>query len=159
MKLSPKILAYTSIIFIGSAGLTSQAYAKYAVRTVKQADGSTASCQAIVPSAKAAEFGALGYQDTSCTPVKKEANREKFCAPEKFGNNGVQRQLEVLAGASFADLCTAARAEAGLPEQAANQTPAVFSPSNSRKPEPTKGPKAVSPLGLLSVGNTQGGGQ
>lgn len=77
--MSIRIFKYAALVFLTSIGLTSQLYAKCAVRTVKQTDGSTASFQAIVPGGKAADFAALGYQDASCSPVEKETYRKKLC--------------------------------------------------------------------------------
>lgn len=153
------IAALSALLLIACAAFCPAAFAKCGARTIIQADGSTATFQAIVPDTKFAEFEASGYKEAACGQIDKQDYREKVCSPRSFGNRGVQRQLEVAAGVSFAQLCAAARIEAGLPETPPSEAQVQFSPSNRRPPVPKGGPGMVGRLGALSGGKTQIGGQ
>lgn len=144
------IQAIAILVALAVAGLSAPASAKCAVRSAMQADGKTAGFTVVVPDAKVAEVGALGYQEASCAAIDKAKFREQVCAPEKIGNSGMRRQLEIASRVSFEDLCTLARAEAGLPEPASAKATNPDRPGlqiNSRRPlQPGESPNTVGPL-------------
>lgn len=130
--------------------------AKCVAHTVAAGNGTSATVLALVPDGGSADLQAAGFQDAVCGNIDKADYRAKVCKPEVIGNRGFQRQLEIQAGISFAQLCTAALAEAGLSPQAA--TSSQFSPSNRRPPVPRGGPGMVGPLGPPGQPNAPAGG-
>jgi hypothetical protein len=138
--------------------LAQSASAKCVSRTISRDDGAAEIITAVAPDNGSADLEAAGYKAASCGNIDKEAYREKVCNPRAWGNSGVQRQLEIQAGISFAQLCSAARLEAGLSASPAKQDAATFSPSNQRPPAPNAGPEMVGPLGRAksAVSQTEG---
>ena len=157
MKLPYQMLCALIVLFV--AFIPQSASAKCVVHSVTGNSGVSGSILAVVPDSGSADLAAAGYQDASCGTIDKTAYREQVCKPGLIGNHGVQRQLEMLAGVSFAQLCAAAQAEAGLPPQAADTAQgASFSPSNRRAAVPRGGPGMVGPLGPHAQSSTQAGG-
>jgi hypothetical protein len=128
--------------------LAQSASAKCVSRTIARADGGTETIMAVAPDGGSGDLDAAGYKDTSCGTIDKDAYREKVCNPKAWGNSGVQRQLEIQAGITFAQLCSAARVEAGLSATPPDQDAATFFPSNRRPSDPKAGPDMVGPLGV-----------
>ncbi len=136
------------------------ASAKCVALTTVSNDGTSGTLVALVPDSGSADIQAAGFQDTVCGNFDKADYRARVCKPELIGNHGVQRQLELQAGVSFAQLCSSALAEAGLPQQAgASAQGSQFLPSNQRPPVPRGGPGMVGPLGQPGQLNVAAGGK
>jgi len=117
--------------------------AKCVVRTITRADGGQDSVRALVPDRGQKDLEDAGYKDADCGGLDKAAYREKVCNPKSIGNSGVQRQLEIQSGISFVQLCTAARAEAGLPDTTSIQASGKLSSDKSRTAVPPRGPSLL----------------
>lgn len=120
LKLSTRLPLALLALTLSVSTPASPASAKCMARALQAPVGGADSAVVVVPDG-ASDLKALGYKETSCEKMDKEAYRAKVCDPRTFGNSGVQRQLEVHAGVSFAQLCTGARAEAGLPALSAEE--------------------------------------
>lgn len=159
MKFACSVLAALAPLAALSAMLAPHpASAKCMARVAARADGSTGNIVLVVPDAGSADVSAAGYTDANCAGLDKAAYRARVCNPKAIGNRGVQRQLEAQQGISFVQLCTAARAEAGLSDVAQARS-ARFSPSNDPHipAKPVHG--AENPLRRLSRANSAAGGQ
>lgn len=99
---------------------------------IKQPDGSTTNILAVAPDAGSADLDAAGYKDASCGNLDKATYLEKVCNPKSWGNSGMQRQFAVQAGISLAQMCVAARTDAGLPDLTPAEVLQRFLPPNSR---------------------------
>jgi len=139
-------LAFIPVVLV-TLPFAQPATAKCAVRSITRADGTLGSILAVVPDRGSKDIEDAGYQDASCGDLDKAAYREKVCNPKSLGNSGVQRQLEIQSGLSFVKLCSAARAEAGLPDTASIQGKHGFSPVNRRPPVSPQGPSLLETMG------------
>jgi len=146
------------------------ASAKCAARTVMNVDGTTGNILAVVPDQGSKDLEAAGYTDASCGNLDKKAYIERVCNPKTWGNSGVQRQFAVQAGISSAQLCSAARSEAGLPDLSPDEKAQHFLPPGHRQlaiaasgrgtpPGSAARGSMAGPPGSVSVGVGQRGGQ
>lgn len=108
-------------------------------RALPTPDGTADANVAVVPDGGGKDLEALGYKESSCEKVDKEAYRAKVCDPKSIGNTGVRRQLEIQAGISFAQQCTSARAEAGLPALSSEEMKTRFLPPSGPQSVPSHG--------------------
>ena len=146
MKLPYWIVCTLTILTVGFAPHT--ASAKCVARAFISANGKPGSILAIAPDSGSTDLDASGFREADCGSLDKTAYRAKICAPENIGNHGIRRQFELQAGVTFAQLCNAARKEAGLPEQSTSTARSWnFSPTNRRPPVARGGPSLVGPLG------------
>lgn len=143
-----RLCGQSTLVLFAFSAFCQPGFAKCAVRTVTQADGSIATFQIVVPNAKFAEAEALGYQQSACNIADEKIHREKLCAPKAFGNSGVQRQLEVLAGFTFSELCGFARQEQELMADTGMEPVQVLGQLSKERqlPRPVQGPKKTGPL-------------
>lgn len=161
-------------VMLASAGLTiaalsSPASAKCMSLTVSHPDGTSGTILAVAPDSGSADLDAAGYKDASCGTIDKAAYLQKVCNPKSWGNSGVQRQFAIQAGITLAQLCSAARTDAGLPDLTSDEMAQRFLPPNSPASaaaakdgalpgSTTKGPIA-GPLGSVDAATGQIGGQ
>jgi hypothetical protein len=139
--------------------LPQSASAKCVARVVAGSGGVKTTILAVAPDSGSADLAAAGYQDASCGAVDKAAYRAKVCSPKDLGNRGIQRQLELQAGISFARLCSAARVEAGLTTQVSDTAASAgLSSPNRRQAVAKGGPAMVGPLGAAGVATAPAGG-
>jgi hypothetical protein len=145
---SIKLIAFGAIALCFSA---CGANAKCVARTISPPGESEQVSTLVVADSDLKQFEDAGYQEASCQGVSKATYRDNVCRPKFFGNSGVQRQLEIQTGFSFAKLCATAQQEAGLPASkepvplslGSNNKPNLALPINSRRP--IVGPLANTP--------------
>lgn len=162
-------LAFIPVI-LAALPLAQPAAAKCAARAVTNADGTTGTILAVVPDQGSKDLEAVGYTDTSCGNLDKKAYLERICNPKTWGNSGVQRQFAIQAGISPAQLCSAARSEAGLPDLTSDEKAQHFLPPGHRQPATAVAGRGTppgsaaqgsmaGPPGSVSIGVGQSGGQ
>ena len=105
---------------------------------------------AVAPDSGSADLDAAGYKDASCGDLDKGAYLEKVCNPKSWGNSGVQRQFAIQSGISLAQLCSAARTDAGLADLTPAEMTQRFLPPGSR-------PSAAAAQGGALPGSTAKG--
>lgn len=162
-------LAFIPVV-LATLPFAQPASAKCAARTVTNVDGTTGNILAVVPDQGSKNLEAAGYTDANCGNLDKKAYLERVCNPKTWGNSGVQRQFAVQAGISSAQLCSAARSEAGLPDLTSEEKAQHFLPPGKRQSATTtlrrdtppgsaaRGAMA-GPPGSVSIGVSPRGGQ
>jgi hypothetical protein len=162
-------LAFIPVV-LATLPFAQPAAAKCAARAVANADGRTRTILAVVPDQGSKDLEVAGYADASCGNLDKKAYLERVCNPKTWGNSGVQRQFAIQAGISPAQLCSAARSEAGLPDLTSDEKAQHFLPPGHRRsataasgrgtpPGSAAQGSMAGPPGSVSAGVGQRGGQ
>jgi len=148
MKLGYQLLF--AIMSVVIATIPQAASAKCMERAALAGGQTTGAIVAVAPDGNSSNFDAAGYKEVACGTIDKAAYRARVCNPGAIGNHGIQHQLELQAGLTFAQLCDNARQEAGLPSRATDSTARAepkFMPSNRRPAVTRQRPALVGPLG------------
>jgi hypothetical protein len=99
---------------LGVALAMQPASAKCLSKTISGASDNASNIIIVVPDDGTQDPAVAGYQQVSCEGIDKIAYRQKICSYPQFRKNSHWPEFDAQTGLPFAQLCQAAKEEAGI---------------------------------------------